>query len=45
MLIGGKFDQEKIIEKISEGMTNFKDFTVKVVKRGLEINVDKKSLY
>lgn len=45
MLIGGKFDEEKIIQRIDSGMENFKEFTVKVVKKGLEIKVDKKSLY
>jgi hypothetical protein len=35
MLIGGKFDEEKIIEKINSGMENFKELTVKVVKKGL----------
>lgn len=35
MLIGGKFDEEKILEKIYSGMENFKEFTVKVVKKGL----------
>jgi hypothetical protein len=45
MLIGGKFEEDKIIEKINSGMENFKELTVKVVKKGLEIKVDKKSLY
>lgn len=45
MLIGGKFDEDKIIEKINSGMENFKELTVKVVKKGLEIKVDKQSLY
>ena len=45
MLIGGKFEDEKIKEKISKGMENFKEMTVKVVKKGLEIKIDKKSLY
>lgn len=35
MLIGGKFEEDKIIEKISTGMENFKQMTVKVVKKGL----------
>ena len=35
MLIGGKFDEEKILEKINSGMENFKESTVKVVKKGL----------
>jgi len=45
MLIGGKFDEEKIVERINSGMENFKELTVKVVKKGLEIKVDKQSLY
>ena len=35
MIIGGKFEQDKIMEKISTGMENFKQMTVKVVKKGL----------
>lgn len=45
MLIRGKFEEEKIIEKINSGMENFKQLTVKVVRKGLEIKVDKRSLY
>ena len=45
MLIGGKFDEDKIIQQINSGMENFKELTVKVVKKGLEIKVDKQSLY
>lgn len=35
MLIGGKFEEDKIFEKVSTGMENFKQMTVKVVKKGL----------
>jgi hypothetical protein len=35
MLIGGKFDEEKILAKINSGLENFKESTVKVVKKGL----------
>lgn len=35
MLIGGKFEEDKIVEKISNGMENFKELTVRVVKKGL----------
>ena len=45
MLISGKFDEDKIIQQINSGMKNFKELTVKVVKKGLEIKVDKQSLY
>ena len=45
MLICGKFDEDKIIQQINSGMENFKELTVKVVKKGLEIKVDKQSLY
>lgn len=33
------------MQKITSGMENFRDLTVKVVKKGLEIKVDRKSLY
>ena len=44
MIIGGKFNEEQIKEKVQEGMMSFKQFTVNVVHKGLEIKVDGKSL-
>lgn len=35
MLISGKFEEEKFIEKIKVSMENFKELTVKTVKKGL----------
>lgn len=44
MLIQGKFQEDQIKEKLSEGMKSFKQLTVNVVHKGLEIKVDGKSL-
>lgn len=44
MIIAGKFNEEQIKSKISEGIKTFKDLKVKVVQKGLEIKVDGQSL-
>lgn len=45
MLIRGEFEEDKIVQRITAGMENFRDLTVKVVRKGLEIKVDRRSLY
>lgn len=44
MFVAGNFNEEGIKKKISEGIDTFKNMTVKVVNRGLEIKIDRQSL-
>lgn len=44
MFVGGNFKEENIRKKVLEGIDSFRDFTVRVVNKGLEIRVDRKSL-
>jgi hypothetical protein len=44
MIIAGKFNEEHIKAKITEGIQTFKELRVKVVQKGLEIKIDGQSL-
>jgi len=44
MFVHGNFNEEKIKQRVFEGIDSFKKFTIKVVNRGLEIRVDRQSL-
>ena len=44
MIIAGKFNEDQIKTKITEGIQTFKELKVKVVQKGLEIKIDGQSL-
>lgn len=44
MFVAGNFNEEKLKSTVLEGIDSFKDFTIKIVNKGLEIRVDRKSL-
>jgi hypothetical protein len=44
MFISGNFSEENLRNKVFEGIDLFKKLTVTVVKKGLEIRVDRQSL-
>ena len=44
MIISGKFNEEQIKVKITERIQSFREMSVRVVEKGLEIKVDGKSL-
>lgn len=44
MFVAGNFNEEKLKKSVLEGIDSFKDFTIKIVSKGLQIRVDRKSL-
>lgn len=44
MFFSGNFNEEKLKQKLSEGIEGFKQITVKIVSKGLEVKVDRESL-
>ena len=44
MFVAGNFNEEKLKKNVLEGIDSFKDFTIKIVSKGLQIRVDRKSL-
>ena len=44
MFVTGNFNEESLKNKISEGIDTFKNMTVRVVNRGLEIKIDRQTL-
>lgn len=41
MLFSGQFDEEVLKNRLAEGIDGFKDFTIKIVSKGLQVRIDK----
>ena len=44
MFFSGNFNEDTLKQKLSEGIEGFKQMTIKIVNKGLEVKVDKESL-
>lgn len=44
MFFSGNFNEEVLKEKLANGVEGFKQLTIKIVSKGLEVKVDKESL-
>ena len=44
MFFTGKFEEEKMLSRVSSNIESFKQFTVSFVKKGMEIKISKQEL-
>lgn len=45
MFFTGEFDEEKILARVGQNITSFKQFTINFVQKGMEIKISKRDLF